>query len=201
MAEDPQFRRPEDPREIDELVDHESREPGSVTPQQEPSLEPPIRPTPVPRQHQNTSSEILTDDPGASASGYVSMLAKGQIGEPEPSSHRSIPMAREVQSDTTTPPPKLDPMRLPGPRPKPRRPWYWRIPSVCYVVAAALLLAGLWASVATVGIFIQQNLIFGFEWDNDASQLMAVLLLLCLPVSLILGMVGLYISQWLRGTN
>lgn len=201
MAEDDKFRRPEDPRDIDKLVDKEAHEQGSLMPAQEPLLEPPIRPTPLPRYHDNSDNELLTDDPGASASGYVSMLAKGQIGEIEPTSHRNIPMAREVPREVApaSMPPKLDPMRLPGPRPKPRRPWWWKIPRICYGAAFVLTLVGLWATVATVGIFTQQNLIFGFEWDNDGSQLLAILLLLCLPTAIIVGMVGLYIRDRLRG--
>lgn len=201
MAEGPQFRRPEDPREIDELATPGARESESLAQNQgsEPPIDPPIRPSPVPRQHENPDQIVVNDDPGASASGYVSMLAKGQIGEIDPSAtpHRNIPMAREIPPAVVPEnmPPKLDPMRLPGPRPKPRRPWWWRIPTACYVVAAGLLLLGLWASVATACIFMQGNYLPYFEWDNDGDQLLAMLLLLCLPTAIILGMIGLYIKE------
>lgn len=196
MAEDPHVRRPENPRDMNELAD-ESREQKAFA--QIPPLEPPIRPLPLPIRHA-PPGQIISDDPGASASGYVSMLAKGQIGEPDPqasSAQRHIPMAREVAPEVLPEniPPKLDPLRRPGPRPKPRRPWWWHIPTLCYSIAACLMLVGIWASVATAGIFIQQNLIPGFAWDDDTSQLLAMLLLLSLPVAIILAMIGLYMKE------
>ncbi len=190
MADDPKQRRPEDPLAIHELLAGRVPDETDHSAQNQ-QIDEPIRPLP---KEPASQEQIMSDDPGASASGFVSMLVKGQIGEPDPSADRHVTPGDHVILPAIVPV-ELDPLRPPASHGRPRRGWLTRLPLIFYMVAAVLFVAGLWASLATASVIMQQPLIPFFEWEDDASQLFAMLMLLCMPAAIILGMFGLYIKE------